>query len=607
MTSSKAPTIIIGAGFSGLFTALHLNNQGYPHPIILIEKSDRFCFKPLLYDYMSGEMQSYQITPLYIELLHDRDISFIKGTVISIDLETSRVCLEDGRTQEYGNLVVAAGSVPAFFAEGAAEHAFTFHSKADVDALKHHIMTQCRKAAQEPSPEVRRSLLTVAIVGGGPVGVELALTLGDVLPQWYESAVSVAANETASSLTRELREIRIVLLNRSDILNGDVNKSLRDTAMAAMASRTVSPELMLGASVRAVRSNSVEFTRNSSSECLTAGTIVWTAGTSVHPLVRALPVPKHERSKRGHLLVKPTLQLLSYPNVFAAGDCAVIESDEEPLPATAQVAYQQGEAIAQTLMVKAKQKDPLPSYTVGLRGTIMKLGMGTAVANIFDRYEVVGTVGQAIRQVMYLGLMPTPIYNARTILGWIKDDIFEAHAGERYDIDYTAGYEIEELIILGTALTLSATAVSRAEIGIISDQLESVALRRALAGATSRYPNNSIIRALFGHRRKRDFFLRTASSNTLDGALKKALTKIQQSISILAERTPPEEVCDYKEFVYYCCDCVARAAGTTPVDKQLISAEEEAVLATIKTALGLSRDYPDLPKQLRDRALSGHR
>ncbi|MEO1396946.1 MAG: NAD(P)/FAD-dependent oxidoreductase [Cyanobacteria bacterium J06634_5] len=579
-------TVIIGAGFSGLFTALHLTNQGYRHPIVLIDRNERFCFKPLLYDYISGEMRSYQTNPVYVELLQGRSISFVQGTVELVDLEARQVRLSDGRTQAYENLVIAPGCVPSFFADGASEHAFTFHSKADADALKAHLMARCKEAVQHPSSEVRRSLLTVAIVGGGPVGVELALTLGDLLPQWYHDAKNAASSKTSSSL----EDIRIVLLNRSDILKGDVNSLLRDSAMSAMEDRAVQPEVIPGASVTAVYPNSIEFSHNDQTEILPAATTVWAAGTKVHPLVEAISVPRSHRTKRGQLLVKPTLQLLAYPEVFAAGDCAVIGSEEgyaKPLPAIAQVAYQQGGAIAAALLAKAKQKDSLPSANVSLRGTVMKLGIGTAVANVFDRYEISGTAGQTIRRMMYLSLLPTPAYNVGTTLSWIKDDVFNAHAGAFYDIDYTAGYEVEELIALSAAVTLSATAVSRAETGFISDQLESVALRQALAGAMNKYPDNSVIHALFGHPTKRRLALNDDSDsyNTLDKLLTKATTEISQAISVLTEKATPKELREYKELVYYCSDRVARTAIPNILDNRLISSREEAVLKRIKKAL----------------------
>ena len=583
MNPPDSPTIIIGAGFAGLFTALHLTNQRYPHPVTLIDRNDRFCFKPLLYDYMSGEIESYQTHPLYIELLQGRDISFVKGTVASIDFDAHRIHFSQGATLDYANLVLATGSVPAFFAKGAAEHAFTFQNKADADALKQHLVMRLEEAIQCSSIEERRSLLTVAIVGGGPVGVELALTLGDLLPKWYEA------------MSGNPEDIHIVLLNRSDILSGDVNSRLRDIAMRAMEDRKVQPELMLGVSVTAVSPDAVEFTRNDEFGRLEAGTVVWTAGTKIHPLVQDLPIPDSQRSQRGHLLVKPTLQLLEHPDVFAAGDCAVINSEnsnEKPLPATAQVAYQQGGAIAEALMAKAQRQKTLPACGVSLRGTMMKLGLGTSVANVFNRYEIVGPAGQTIRQVMYLGLMPTPSHNLRTTLDWIKDDVFQLHASEYHDIDYTAGYEIEELITLGSAVILSAAAVSMAEMSPLSDVLEAAALRQELAGATSKYPTNRVVHALFGHQAKRKTAMEqvTTAHRNLGELLAQATAKISQAIALLIAKSTPEELREYKELVYACCDRVAQAAGDRFLDTQRVSLEEEAVLEKIKAALDLTHD-----------------
>ena len=57
MSYSTAPTVIVGGGFVGLFTALHLSHRHYPESIIAIDPQERFVFKPLLYEYLTGEMQ----------------------------------------------------------------------------------------------------------------------------------------------------------------------------------------------------------------------------------------------------------------------------------------------------------------------------------------------------------------------------------------------------------------------------------------------------------------------------------------------------------------------------------------------------------------------
>jgi NADH dehydrogenase FAD-containing subunit len=580
MSQSESSTIIVGAGFAGLFTALHLSQQRYPDPVVVIDRNDRFCFKPLLYEYLSDEMTPGQVVPLYKELLQGSEISFIQDEVKAIDLATRTVHLASG-DRSYGHLVLALGSVPAFFAEGAVEHALTFQSQADADALKQHLMRCLHQAVSLPTAEARRPLLTVAIVGGGPVGVELALTLGDLLPRWYQPLGGNPA------------EFRIALFNRGDILQGDVNSLLRDVATKSMEERAVPTELMLGTSVTAVRSDAVEFTRNDQPERLEASTIVWACGTKVHPLIQALAVPDEERTQRGQLLVKPTLQLLGHPDVFAAGDCAVIDhgdANAKPLPPTAQVAYQQGAAIAHALKAKVQNSDTLQPCQVSLRGTLMKLGLGTGVANLFDRYEIVGIVGQKIRQLTYLELLPTAIHNFKATVDWVKDEIFHASADEHHAFNYTAGYEANELETLASAVMASATAVSMAELGTVSDLLEAVALGRELAGAPSKYASNRVIQALFGHHAKRKaalLQLKTAHE-TVEELLHRAIAQIGRAVEILTQKATPEEMGEYKEFIYSCCDRVAKAAGSGLLGTgQRVGAEEAVVLDQVKAALSL--------------------
>ena len=119
--------------------------------------------------------------------------------------------------------------------------------------------------------------------------------------------------------------------------------------------------------------------------------------------------------------VTPTLQLPEFPEVFAGGDCTVDTTN--PLPATAQVAYQQAATIARNLKAISEGKSPSPA-SVHLRGTMMKLGLEESVAEIFDRFEVKGKPGHLIRQGVYLEMLPTPVRNFKATTEWLTDEIF---------------------------------------------------------------------------------------------------------------------------------------------------------------------------------------
>lgn len=435
-------TVILGGGFAGLFTALHLRHEHYPRSVVLIDQNDRFCFKPLLYEYFSGELDPYQVVPRYDELLHRSGVIFVQDTVQAIDLHQRQVQLASGDSYPYSNLVLALGSVTGYFnVAGAEEHALPFRTQQDAIEIDRHLRDCLDRAIQLEDAAQRRQLLTTVVVGGGPSGVEMTATLADLVPQWYEA------------MGGKRDEVRVVLINHGEILQRDVNSRLRDTAEQALEQRTVPVELIIGAKVTAIQPSTIAYERDGHSEMLNAGTIIWTAGTNTHPLIKSLPIPDEHRDKHGRLNVTPTLQLPDFPEVFAGGDCAVelhqvppehdsyeqpqhqpdqsTSSEEQhpeikPLPPTAQVAYQQGYAIAYNLRSLALGYDLKPAR-VNLRGTLLKLGLNESVANLFNTITVGGEAGHLIRQGTYLELLPTPLHDFKATAEWLKDEIFERH------------------------------------------------------------------------------------------------------------------------------------------------------------------------------------
>ncbi|MEQ8997884.1 MAG: NAD(P)/FAD-dependent oxidoreductase [Coleofasciculus sp. B1-GNL1-01] len=407
-------TVILGGGFTGLFTAIHLSRSNYPRSVILIDREERFRFKPLLYEYFSGQMEEPEVMPRFEELLKGSGVTFVQDVVQTIDLHQNRVTLASGTSCPYSNLVLALGSVTGYFGvEGAKENALPFREGKDAIALDQRLRECLIQAMQTQDREQRRRLLTFAIIGGDPTGVELAATLADLLPPWYEA------------MGGQSQEIRVVLLNRGrEILKGDINDPLRDTAHKELQNRAVKVELLNEAQATAVRPDSLDYEQGDKVETLPAATIVWTAGTSTHPLIKDLPIAEEKRDRKGRPLVKPTLQLLEFPDVFAGGDCAAVEG--KSLPPTAQVAHQQGDAIASNLQALAKGREPKPA-DVSIRGTLMKLGLEEAAANISNQVEVDGEIGHLIRQGTYINILPTPLRDFKLTAKWFTEDVYQEY------------------------------------------------------------------------------------------------------------------------------------------------------------------------------------
>src|SRR5438552_12380601 len=133
MAKDKAKIVILGGGFGGLFTALELAGAA---DVTLINDEDHFLFKPMLNEYLSGEVEAWHIAPDCKELL-ENGTTFVRGKVTNIDLRSQTVSVENHETISYDILVFAPGAVTNYAGvEGAAEFALPFRSLDDANHLR---------------------------------------------------------------------------------------------------------------------------------------------------------------------------------------------------------------------------------------------------------------------------------------------------------------------------------------------------------------------------------------------------------------------------------------------------------------------------------------
>ncbi|MDQ2786911.1 MAG: FAD-dependent oxidoreductase [Chloroflexota bacterium] len=358
--------VIAGGGFAGLRLARLLARNGprrdaagRPVRVTLIDRQRAFTYTPLLYEVAAGKIAPEHASTPYRDLLWDRSVAVRQTTITGFDLER-RVVQTDSDDIPYDRLVLAVGAASTLprgsDGSGLTAHAIPFMNLSDARAIRTTLAARFRAAAQASEN------VTIAVAGGGAKGVELIFDLADFTERRLASAYGIARDQ-----------IRLVLVNGDGRLMADLPAYFDHAARAAMRERgirLIQQRLVVGADDARVRLDD--------GGTIAARTLIWTAGITAHPLVRALGLPLTD----GALRVTPSLQLPGFPAVYAAGDAVWMDNGAGGRrPATASLAQQQGRFLARALAADVAG-EPLPTFHDAPRGQIIKLGDGNAIAQL---------------------------------------------------------------------------------------------------------------------------------------------------------------------------------------------------------------------------------
>jgi demethylphylloquinone reductase len=393
MTQQTSRICILGGGFGGLYTALRLSQLPWESTqkpeIVLVDQSDRFLFSPLLYELLTGELQTWEIAPPFEELLQGTGVRFYQGVVSGIDIDQQRVNIHEGPEIPYDRLVLAlGGETPLDLVPGATEYGYPFRTISDAYRLEERL----RFLEESDADKIR-----VAIIGAGYSGVELACKLADRLGERGRFRIVEIADQ---------------ILRTSPEFN-------REAAKKAMEARGVF--LDLETKVELIEQNSISLEYKSQLDTIPVDLVIWTVGNRVAPVVKSLSL---KQNQRGQISTTSNLQVIDHPEIFALGDLADCHDVEgQQVPATAQAAFQQADYTAWNIWASITNRPLLPFHYQQL-GEMMALGKDNATLTGLG-IKLDGPLASVARRIAYLYRLPTLDHQLKVGFNWLVRPIIE--------------------------------------------------------------------------------------------------------------------------------------------------------------------------------------
>jgi NADH:ubiquinone reductase (H+-translocating) len=425
--TSPTHVVILGSGFAGIEVLKKLQKEYDDNSsieITLISKDNFILFTPMLPEVASGMIETRNIvTPVRSFC---KKAKFYEAKVESIDLDNKQLTLthvigrqshpNDWREHivKYDYLVIALGSENNFFKMSDVKRwSFTMKSINDAIILRNHIINVLEQASiEEVNIELRKSLLTFVVAGGGFNGVETVGAINDFI---RESIKDYYKNIHMS-------EVRVILIDSNEKLLAEVDEELGEFALEKLKVSGV--EFMMKCPVTGATPNTIMLYNGTIIPCYT---LIWSAGVTPSKLVAELPC-EHDR---GHRIVANNYsEVPGYNGVYVLGDCASITDPHtgKPYPPTAQHAIRQGKVAAKNIIsaLKGEKGDKNKiKFDYKTKGMMAEIGKRDGVAILFNKFKLHGFLAWWLWRTYYLANLPTARKKLKVLGDWSSDLIFK--------------------------------------------------------------------------------------------------------------------------------------------------------------------------------------
>jgi NADH dehydrogenase len=379
MAEKRPKVVIVGAGFGGLEAARALRRSHVD--VTVVDRQNHHCFQPLLYQVATAALSPADVAWPIRHILRKQDnATVLMAEVRGVDTE-KRILHTDQIDIAYDYLVLATGATHSYFGHDEwADVAPGLKRIEDATRIRRRILIAFERAELAADSAERKRLLTFAIVGGGPTGVEMAGAISEVARQ---------------SLAKDFRHIdpttaRIVLIEAGPRIMPTLPENLADYVRRTLARKGV--EVMTAARVVACDARGVALEHGR----LDAGTVIWAAGVVASPVAQWLGA-EHDRA--GRVKVGADLSVAGHADIFAIGDTAVI--DDRQIPGIAPAAKQMGKYVGRLIAAKIAGRPAPPPFTYHHLGDLATIGRHAAVVKL-GRLELTGFLGWVFWSVVHI-------------------------------------------------------------------------------------------------------------------------------------------------------------------------------------------------------------
>ncbi|WP_232696821.1 NAD(P)/FAD-dependent oxidoreductase [Brevibacillus daliensis] len=368
---STPKILILGAGYGGVSTAVGLQNKLNHNEadITLVSKHDYHYLTTWLHEPAAGTMPAHRAKIYLDEIIDQKKVNVVKGTVQLINSADQTVALEDGSVLSYDYLIVGLGSDPETFGiEGLKENAFSIRSINSVYKIKEHIDYMFASFKNDPD---RLDYLTFVIGGAGFTGIEFLGELVNRVP------------ELCREFDVDPSLVQIYSIEAAPSALPGFDTDLVEYAMNMLESKGI--QFKINTPIKQCTADGVIL---ATGEEIKSKTVVWTGG------VRGSSVVEKSGFEvmRGRVKVDEYMRAPGHDNVFIIGDCALIFNDEgRPYPPTAQISIQEAENVVRNLKAFIRgEKLTLVPFVPALQGTLASLGKGEGMGIVMNKKKMFG-------------------------------------------------------------------------------------------------------------------------------------------------------------------------------------------------------------------------